>query len=252
MRTYKWLAEYYDAFFTFHLPWYRRARRAILRKVLPHVRTACDLACATGTTALELARGGIKVYAVDLSPAMCCLARAKAARARLPVRIIRADMRSFRLPEPVDLILCEFDALNHVPRKQDLARVARAAARSLAPGGYFYFDVNNYAAFKIIWTGTGWFEKPGVVMVFRGGYDSRRHRGFENVEWFIRKGRVWQRRRERVKQVAWTPAEIRQTLRAAGFGQIRAWDATKFFRGDPRLRPGCRTFYLAQKRTDRP
>jgi hypothetical protein len=27
-------------------------------------------------------------------------------------------MRHFRLPEPVDLILCEFDVLNHVERER--------------------------------------------------------------------------------------------------------------------------------------
>jgi hypothetical protein len=43
-------------------------------------------------------------------------------------------MRSFRLPEPVDLVLCEFDALNHVPRKADLARVARAIVRDAGSG----------------------------------------------------------------------------------------------------------------------
>ena len=33
------------------------------------------------------------------------------------------DMRAFRLPEPVDLILCEFDALNHMEGKADLAPI---------------------------------------------------------------------------------------------------------------------------------
>jgi hypothetical protein len=42
----------------------------------------------------------------------------------MPLRVLRGDMREFRLPEPVDLVLCEFDALNHVPRKGDLAPVA--------------------------------------------------------------------------------------------------------------------------------
>jgi SAM-dependent methyltransferase len=147
-RPYRWLAEYYDKLFTFHLPWFEAARQRVLGKILPRLESACDLACGTGTTALALAAKGIKMFAVDLSPAMCRIARRKARRARLPLGVLRADMRSFRLPEPVDLVLCEFDALNHVPRKADLARVARAVARALRPGGYFYFDVNNHLAFE--------------------------------------------------------------------------------------------------------
>jgi SAM-dependent methyltransferase len=246
-KTYTLLARYYDQFFTFHLEWYRQARRKLLGEILPQVRAACDLACGTGTTALELAERGIKVYGVDLSPTMCRLARAKVRRAGDQVTIIPGDMRTFGLPEPVDLITCEFDALNHVPRKSDLARVANAVARVLRPGGYFYFDVNNRRAFQKIWPGTGWFEKPGVVLLLRGGYDQRRDKGWENVEWFIRGKGGWRRFRERVEQVAWTRTEVVQTLRAAGFQRIRSTDALAFFRGDPRISPGCRTFYVAQK-----
>jgi SAM-dependent methyltransferase len=245
-RTYTLLARYYDQFFTFHLGWYRQARRELLGKIFPHVRAACDLACGTGTTALELARRGIKVYGVDLSPTMCRLARAKVRRAGANVTIIPGDMRTFRLPEPVDLIPCEFDALNHVPRKSDLSRVARAVARALRPGGHFYFDVNNRLAFQKIWPGTGWFEKTGVVMLLRGGYDERRGKGWTDVNWFIRQKGCWRRFRERVEQVAWTRAEVLQTLRAAGFCRIRTRDAIAFFHGDPRIRAGCRTFYVAQ------
>ena len=244
---YRWLAEFYDRLFTFHRPWFEAARRRILGGILPHLESACDLACGTGTTALLLAAQGVRMFGVDLSPAMCRLAIEKARRARLPLRVLHADMRSFRLPEPVDLVLCEFDALNHVPRKADLARVARAVARALRPGGHFYFDVNNRLAFEKIWPGVRWIEKPGVAMVMHGGYDRHRERGWTNVEWFIREGRLWRRHRERVEQVAWTPTEIRRTLRQAGFDQIQAWDAAPFMKTNPTNRPGYRTFYLARR-----
>jgi len=246
-HTYKLLARYYDQFFTFHLPWYRHARHRLLHQILPKVRTACDLACGTGTTAVELARGGIKVYAVDLSPTMCQLARAKVRRAGSSVTVLPGDMRTFRLPEPVDLITCEFDAVNHVPRKSDLARVAKAAARALRPSGHFYFDVNNRLAFQKIWPGTSLFENRGAVMVMQGGYDQRRDRGWTQIEWFIRQKGGWRRSRERIEQVAWTRAEVCEALCAAGFRQIRAVDSIDLFRGNPGVRPGCRTFYLAQK-----
>jgi len=193
-RPYRWLAQYYDRLFTFHLSWAEAARRRVLGPILPRLESACDLACGTGTTALALAGKGIKMYAVDLSPVMCRLARAKARRARVPLRVLRADMREFRLPEPVDLVSCEFDALNHVPRKSDLALVAKAVARALRPGGYFYFDVNNRLAFERIWPRTWWIEKPGVAIVMRGGYDRRRDRAWSDVEWFIREGSCWRRR----------------------------------------------------------
>ncbi|HET7216280.1 MAG TPA: class I SAM-dependent methyltransferase [Terriglobia bacterium] len=243
---YRLLAVYYDRMFgTMRRPM-ERARRQILRDILKRAEAACDLACGTGTTAVELARRGIRMYGVDASTEMCRLARRKAREAGLRIRVLEGDMRSFRLPETVDLVTCEFDALNHVPRKADLDRVARAVARSLRPGGCFYFDVNNRLAFEKAWTGTWRHELPGVVLVMHGGYDRRRQKGWSNAEWFIRDGNCWRRTIERIEQVSWTAAEIRTSLRKAGFSSIRAWDQAPFVR-EWKIAPGFRTIYLAKK-----
>lgn len=244
--SYKLLAVYYDRMFEPVRRPMGRARRQVLGEILKRTSAACDLACGTGTTAVELARRGIRMYGVDASPQMCRLARRKAREAGVRVRVLHADMRSFRLPEPVDLVTCEFDAVNHLPRKADLDRVVRTVARALRPGGWFFFDVNNRQAFEKVWTGTWRHEMPGVVLVIDGGYDRRRQKGWSNAEWFIRKGKSWQRTLERVEEVAWTAAEIRQSLRGAGFSTIRAWDQVPFVR-EWKLAPGYRTVYLARK-----
>lgn len=244
---YHYLAEYYDKVFTFHVGWFAAAREGVLGPILPQVEVACDLACGTGTTALMLARRGIRMYGVDLSPAMCRLAREKARRQRLPLRVLRGDMRRFRLPEPVDLLTCEADAINHVPRKSDLARVAKAVARALRPSGHFYFDVNTRLAFERVWPRTWWIEKQGVAAAMCGGSEPGRGKAWSDVEWFIQEGRLWRRRHERVEEICWTRAEILGALRGAGFDRIRAWDAAPFFDNDPNMRRGYRTFYLARK-----
>src|SRR5579864_8143827 len=156
---YKLLARFYDQLFDVHHDWYREARQNVLGSILPKVDSLCDLACGTGTTAVELAALGIKVFAVDLSRTMCRITGEKAALEGVDVHVICSDMRSFRLPEPVDLIVCEFDGLNHLPRKPDLSRVLSATGRALHPGGYFYFDMNERKAFQALWPGTWTFEK---------------------------------------------------------------------------------------------
>ena len=249
VRPYRWLAEYFDRMFVDYRGFMEAAHRAIVEPILPGVRVGCDLACGTGTTALALAARGIRMYGVDLSPGMCRAARRKAREQKLPLQVSQGDMRDFRLREPVDLVLCEYDALNHVPRQADLWRVSRAVARALKPGGWFFFDVNNLIAFERYWRGTFWMEKPGVVLAMRNGHDLQRRRAWCDCEWFVREGRLWRRHTERVEEVCWTEKEIRDTLARAGFDRIDAWDAAPFFQGDNGLtKTGCRTFYLARKK----
>jgi len=248
VSPYRWLAEFYDELFTFHLPWFASARERILGPILPSLKSACDLACGTGTTAVELARAGLKMSAVDLSPAMCRIARTKAHAAGVPLRVLRADMRDFRLQKPVDLVLCEYDALNHIPRTRDLGKVLACVARALNPGGHFYFDVNTRLSFEHIWPDTWFVENENVAAAFRGAYDRRSGKAFSDIDWFVREGQLWRRRHERVEQVCWTDREMRASLRQAGFRVLGTWDATLFFTTSPETTSGCRTFYLARKR----
>lgn len=246
-RPYTLLARFYDQLSAEAPAMNRHARQKVLSKILARVHTVCDLGCGTGSTAVDLAQAGKKVYAVDLSPTMCRQARAKARRARLPVRVFCADMRSFRLPEPVDLVLCEFNPLNHLPRKTDLARATRAVARALRPGGYFFFDLNTRRTLQELYPSSHFIEMRGFCLVMQGGYDRRRQKGWLNFDWFAPEGKLWRRHRERVEDVWWTEEEIRRALRTTGFRRIHTWDGVDIRPRNPEARRGFDIYYLAQK-----
>jgi SAM-dependent methyltransferase len=244
--TYRLLARYYDHLFE-EGPAFARARRTVLGPVWRQVQSACDLCCGTGTFAVEIAQRGIEMFALDLSPDMIAATRKKARAAGVKVTAAVADMRAFRLPHPVDLITCEYDAVNHVPQRRDLARVCRSAARALNPGGYFAFDVNNRDAFLTIWANTWFIEKDPVALVMRGSYEYPAMRAMVDVEWFVRQGKLWKRYHEHIEEVCWTADEIRRALEEAGFDDIQEWDAAPFFRS-PFTLPGNRTFWRARRR----
>jgi SAM-dependent methyltransferase len=243
--VYRWLAKYYDHLFEYRRS-FDKARETIIGPLLPQVKSACDIGCGTGTTALFFASIGIRTFAVDLSPEMCRVARRKAREAGLPLKVICADMRKFHLPQRVDLITCEFDAMNHLPRKSDLPRVAKGVAAALNPNGHFAFDVNNRLAFERVWPLTWFIDEDPVVAVIHGGHTRGTDKAWTDVEWFLRDGQCWRRHHEYVEEICWTRNEIRRALTRAGFDRIRSWDAAPFV-NDDLTRPGNRTFWLARR-----
>jgi SAM-dependent methyltransferase len=250
MAIYKWVAQFYDQLNGDEAPKMTRyAREKVLGGILPKARVVCDLGCGTGATAVELARRGLSVYAVDNSPTMCRLAREKARRAGVRVRVTCADLRRFRLPEPADVVLCEFNPLNHLPRKTDLARAARAVARALRPGGWFYFDLNSRRTLEELYPSAHWFETRDFRMVLRGAYDKKRQKGRLTFEWFLPEGRLWRHHREEIEDSCWTKAEIRRALRSAGFNRLRHWDAVEVRPPSPHQKRGFDWYFLAQKKS---
>ncbi len=247
LRPYTLVARFYDQLHGDAWRMTQHARERVLGKILRRARSVCDLGCGTGTTALQLARRGLRVYAVDLSPVMCRNARRKARAAGLPIRVLCADMRVFRLPEQVDLVTCEFNPLNHLPRRSDLSRVARSVARALRPGGHFYFDINTRRTLEELYDLGHWFEKRGFCMVLHGGYDRSSQKGWLDFEWFLPAGKSWRRYREHIEDVWWTDQQIRRALHRGGFSRLRSWDGASVRPASPHSRPGYDTYYLAQK-----
>ena len=106
-------------------------------------RTALDLACGTGSVALLLAREGMKVTAVDMSPEMLCVAAQKAQEQDLPVQFVCQQLQALNIPRGVDLAVCALDSLDYIINPDDCKEAIRRIYRALNPGGCFIFDVNT-------------------------------------------------------------------------------------------------------------
>ena len=103
---------------------------------------AADIGCGTGTF-VEYLCGAVpgSVWGVDVSPQMLAVAAAKNARNR--ARFLCQDMRRLDLPQAVDLITCQFEALNYLTTTDDLHQAFASFGRALAPGGAAIFDVTT-------------------------------------------------------------------------------------------------------------
>ena len=249
-KPYWLVSRFYDELWPDRSKAWRAARRRLLGPVLRQSQTICELGCGTGTNSIEFARRGLKVYAVDLSEGMCRVTREKAQRKRVRLNVIQADMRSFRLPEPVDCVASEWGPINHLRRKSDLLKVTRSVARALRPGGYFYFDLHQRRFFEG-WAESVVFGSKRFLLAKQGGYLPGLGQGWAEFTFFIPdSGQKWTRHTDLFLQVHWSHGEVMRALRQAGFNSIRLFDFHDLDAA-PSARPrnrSLRTMYLARKR----
>ncbi len=112
-----------------HRRWKRRLVRLV--RVGPGQR-ALDVCCGTGDVTLALARTGAEVTGVDFSPEMLAVARRRAARAEVAVRLVRGDALALPFPETsFDAVTCSYGLRNLA----DFAAGVAELARVLRPDG---------------------------------------------------------------------------------------------------------------------
>jgi SAM-dependent methyltransferase len=250
-KTPYWLlSRYYDDLWPRRTKAWISARRGLLGPVLKRARTVCELGCGTGTNSIEFARQGLKVYAVDLSAEMCRAAKEKARRKRVDLTVIQADMRKFRLPEPVDLVASEWGPLNHLRRKADLLVVVKTVARALRPGGYFYFDLHQRHHYER-WAEPVVYDHSKFFFAMQGGYRPQSGRGWTETTFFVPRAKGnWSRHSDVLEMVHWSYPEVVLALRQAGFKTIRLFDFHDLNAQPSNTRQksrSLRTMYLARK-----
>ena len=127
--------------------------------------TVLDVGCGTGKGFLPLLGLGWEVTALDISPSMAELARAKAGPG---VRIDVADMRELPDYGSFDLILCIDDAINYLHSQGELERALRGMAANLAPDGILIFDSNTLTTYRTFFAERVVVEAGGRRMIWRG------------------------------------------------------------------------------------
>jgi SAM-dependent methyltransferase len=102
---------------------------------------ALELAIGTGRIALPLARRGVSVAGIDLSPDMVAQLRKKPGGDEIPVEI--GDYATTRVEGTVSLAYIVFNSINNSTTQEGQVATFANAAAHLEPGGCFVVEVGT-------------------------------------------------------------------------------------------------------------
>ena len=202
--------------------------RQILEREGLNPRTAVDLACGTGSVALLLAEGGMKVTGVDMSEEMLMVAWDKAQELEQPPVFVHQKLQELSLPRAVDLAVCALDSLDYILDPADCQQAIRRIYKALNPGGIFIFDVNTPEKLRAMDGQVFLDEDDDVFCVWRGEFDEQTNICSYGMDLFQRQGDVWHRSFEEHQEYAYSAQQLVQYLRDAGFTSIGVYGDRKF------------------------
>ncbi len=117
-----------------------------------------EIACGTGRVAIRLARAGVNVVGLDLSPQMLAVAREKSAGFET-MRWVQGDMRSFELDQTFGLVIIPGHAFQNLNSAEDQVACLECIGRHLQPGGVLVVHLDHQ---DLGWLGDLLREKGGV------------------------------------------------------------------------------------------
>lgn len=135
-------SSFYDEIYDFadDIPLYEEYAKKVGGLVL-------ECGVGTGRVAIPLAKAGINIVGIDLNQKMLRIAREKLARepaeVKKRIKLVKADMRNFRLKERFSLATIPFNAFLHMLTVGDQEATLKSIHKHLKPNGLLIIYVFN-------------------------------------------------------------------------------------------------------------
>ena len=248
MSSYDFLAGCYDqlTYDVGYADWADYIEKHFKKRGLPG-SIVLDLACGTGSLTRELAQRGYEMIGVDLSPDMLAEAADKNRDVDgvQPIFLCQS-MDKLDLYGTIDACVCCLDSVNYVTDPKKLRRAFERVHLFLMPGGLFLFDINTPAKLEGLDGQVFLDETEDTYCVWRAEYSKRRRvcSYFMDIFRLDEETGLWERGEELHEEYAYTPQELEQFLRDAGFRDIRQYGKLKLrspAEGEDRI------FFVARK-----
>ncbi|MDI6740344.1 MAG: class I SAM-dependent methyltransferase [Candidatus Edwardsbacteria bacterium] len=223
-------AVLYDVFYR-DKPYEREAafvHRCLRRHGGGRIVRLLEIACGTGRHALQFARKGYEVTAVDHSRSMLAVAKSRMEKAgHRDARLLLQDMRQLNVSgPPFDAAVCLFDSIGYVRTDDAIRRTLNGVRRHLRPGGLFIFEfwhgpamLKHYDPLRVRRWCTG---GKGIWRISETKLDRQRHLGIVKYNIFEQRGDgAYDRIAETQTNRFFTIREMRGFLNGSGFNPLK-------------------------------
>lgn len=178
-----------------------------------------DCPCGYGRMSLPLAKRGIKVTGVDITPSYLEEFERNASRAGVAVRLFHQDMRRISFRNEFDAAANLYTSFGYFEEEAQNLLALKKVYQSLRPGGRFLLSLINRDWILINFTTRDWFELKGVRLLQWRSFDYAH--SIMNDNWqFEKDGAV---RVHKTKLRVYSYHELRAMFEQVGFVEIEGF-----------------------------
>ena len=188
-------------------------------------QTILDIACGTGSLAIELNKRGYRTGGVDGCGPMLEQARTKAAESGFDIPFHHQAFLEIEGFKPHDVAVCLYDSMNYLMSLEDFAEALDRIHETVYPGGVFIFDLCTEANSVRYFSDLREREKGDGFTYSRHSYynDGIQYNDFE-ITFKDPKRVVNERHRQRIYALS----DIEPVLEASPFGVEATYDGFGF------------------------
>ena len=189
----EWWHNFFPAFHPIFSQVSRRQTNAQVRYIIEKMKLKpghkfLDCPCGIGRIALPLARKGIRVTGIDITPSYLTELESKAKRSGSKIECIERDMRRIDFNEKFDAAGNLWTSFGFFEKESDNLLTLRKMFQALKPGGKFLLHVINRDWIMAHYASQDWFEIKGGKVLEKRAFDYEK--SISRSTWhFIKDGR---------------------------------------------------------------
>lgn len=200
-----------------------------------------DLPCGVGRHALELARRGYRVTAVDRTRSYLDEGRRRGAEEKLDIEWVEADMREFSRPRAFDCALNIYTSFGYFEDPGDDRRVIENYATSLRPGGRLVMEMFSKEILARDFRKRDWTElEDGTILLEERAVEDAWRR--LRCRWIALRGA--ERHEHELVVRHYSAAELIDLLERCGFAEAEAFGSLE---GEPYDQDAKRMVVVAKR-----